>query len=76
LKSLLLKTVEEELRSKYDIQNYVPQLIEDANMAFQSSLEIFIGVDELRYALSTFPVWHFSAAISGPFLVLVLARFE
>ena len=49
------------LRSKWDIQNCVSHLIDDANMAFQSSLEMFVGVDEVRHALSTFPGWHFPA---------------
>jgi hypothetical protein len=44
----------EEFRLKHQIQNSVPAVIDHANMAFQSSLEMFIGVDPRRYTLSTF----------------------
>jgi hypothetical protein len=32
-------------------------------MAFQSILEMFIGVDPIRYTLSTFSFWHFPSYI-------------
>jgi hypothetical protein len=54
LKSSLLKTTEEEFRLKHQIQNSVPAAIDHANMAFQSSLQMFVGVDHSRHALLTF----------------------
>jgi hypothetical protein len=69
--SLPLKTTKKEFRLKRQIQNSVPAVIDHANMAFQSSFEMFVGVDHSRHALSTFSFWHFPR-----FFVLVLARFE
>jgi hypothetical protein len=36
----------------------VPAVIDHTNMSFQSSLEMFIGVDHSRYTILTFPFWH------------------
>jgi hypothetical protein len=49
----------EELRLKCQIQNSVPAVIDHANVAFQSALEMFVGVDDSRHALSTFSFLHF-----------------
>jgi hypothetical protein len=46
--------MEEEFRLKHQIQNHAPAVIDHANMAFQSALEMFIGVDHSRHTLSTF----------------------
>jgi hypothetical protein len=54
LKSLLRKIIEEEFGLKYDIQNHVPAVIDHTNMSFESSLEMFIGVDHSRYTILKF----------------------
>jgi hypothetical protein len=43
---------------KDDIQNHVPDPIDHTNIAFQSTVLLFIVVDWIRYTVSTFLFWH------------------
>jgi hypothetical protein len=52
---LLMKTTEEESRFKHQIQNQVPATIDHTNIAFQSGLEMFVGVDPCWCHFVTFP---------------------
>jgi hypothetical protein len=59
LKSSLPKTMEKECRLKHQIQNSVPDRIDHTNVAFQSDLETFVGVDPIRCTLLTLSFLHF-----------------
>jgi hypothetical protein len=54
----------EGFRSKCDIQNHAPAAIDHANMSFQSSHEMHVGVDCSRCMISTFPSWHSHGYVS------------